>query len=89
MSTIKVNSKCRNPVTIVLLMCLELGFTEMLHEKYIGAIFSKQQTGFNPDIVDHSKRVMRTDQYPHLKEKEPIEETDTVGPLAAQQHLRQ
>lgn len=42
------------------LICLELGLYEKhVQEKYLGTIFTKQQTGFNPDSFLHKGKDMK------------------------------
>lgn len=42
--------KVLTTINIIHLTFIELGLNEKnVHEKYLGTIFTKQQTGFNPD----------------------------------------
>ena len=39
---------------MIVISTIELGLNEKnIHEKYLGTIFTKQQTGFNPDSLLH------------------------------------
>jgi hypothetical protein len=56
-------------------LCLELGLSEGVHEKYIGTIFSRQQKGFkltsvrNPIGNQVQTHRLKTDRFAYLKEE--------------------